>query len=200
MSRRPKGSTRGGQFAPSGRADTLVLDDPLSLPSPQPSRAESKAFFDELAYMAGVGPEIENLVRQRIDDLDAYTKVVRALADILTSKPNEINGEGFRMEQRRAASLKVFRSTANQLFELLDTSLLEGGPKERNARLALRKHGWKVRRIKQSNQFHLQSRGVLPDSSHDRPAPSGTIWAAGEGLSGLKIAPINQRSTPQPDW
>ena len=190
MRRSPKGSTRGGQFAPSGRADTLILDEPLSLSPLRSSRAESKAFFDELAYMAGVGPEIEELVGQRMDALNTHSEIARALKDSLARDFNQINGEGFRLGQRQKSSLKAFRSTANQLFELLDESLQEEGIKERHARLALRKHGWKVRRIKQSNQFHMESRGVLPDARHDRPAPSGTIWAAGEGLDGLKLVPI----------
>ena len=172
--RKPAGSpgSTGGRFVPGKRPDDQVPSDVLSLPiarrdtATQPSKTENRAFFDEIAYMASVGPEVERLITQRASALSAYD----------TSQD----------------SITRTRAAANALFETLDECLQAGGHQERHARIALRIHGLQVRRVKTS-RFWARRRGVAPRQLPQK-VNTWDWWASGDDLLGLSLLPLKQKA------
>ena len=172
--RKPAGSPggTGGQFSSGRRPDDQVPIGVLSLPltgqdtATKPSKPEARAFFDEIAYMASVGPEVERLIMQRASALS--------------------------VDDTNQDTITRTREAATALFETLDECLKAGGHQERYARIALRKHGLKVQRIK-TNRFWARRRGVAP-----RPRPhtvnTWDLWAAGDDLTGLSLLPFKQKT------
>ena len=153
---------------------------------------EGRAFFDWLAYEASVGPGVERLAIQRADALVASDSAQREYTDALADTENKLHGtEHQRVNEQTAQTNIRFRESANDLFETLDGCLSQGGSKEKYARIALRRQGLKVRRMR-SHRFLGRSRGVIPGRGDIHAANEWTTWCEGGSLSGLTLLPIKQ--------
>ena len=156
---------------------------------------EGRAFFDWLAYEASVGPEVERLAIQRADALVASDSAQREYSDALGDSENKLHGTSHqRLNDQTMQTGKQFRETANNLFETLDGCLSQGGNREKYARVALRRQGLRVKRMR-SNRFVGRSRGVVPGRGDIHAADEWTTWCEGGSLSGLTLLPIKQDTT-----
>ena len=173
--RRPKGDTRGGQFAPGSRPDEQTLSTALALSQREgDAPGNPKEFFNWLAYEASVGPEVEQLAAQRMEALEAWSSFDAPRRQVTgRSDPDEMD------------AWKHYHQSSNQLFELLNSCLLAGGHAERYARFALRKQGLQIRRVGNSGRFFWKDRGVIPDDIGLPPTERCKVWASGDNYSGL---------------
>ena len=196
--RRPKGSTQGGQFAPTGRPAEPVLNSALTLTDSEPStaanhpKAETREFFDELAYMAGVGPKVEVLAGERTHALADYAEKASARLAVIEQWPHHFAEENQEelapFSEAASAACEHARSLSNDLFSMLDACVTEGGDKERHARLALRVHGVKLSQAKFKPPYPVQ--GIV--KARRGPYPYNFNLWHGRYKSGLALAPISK--------
>ena len=132
---------------------------------------EARDFFDEWRYEASVGPTVERLLTLR--------------EDTRTMLREKIQGGVWQGETivRSARVHCEIEAQSNELFAVLDTCVKEGGQKERYAREALRKHGWRLRRFQTAPPYY--PRGVAKSDCNK--------WVSGEYRYGLLLKPIMRR-------
>ena len=153
-SRQPRGTRSGGQFVAAAHPDQQGLS-PMALdqhdqPTREVARQEAREFFNDIAYMAGVGPQIENLMQMRAETLEVFLVKKKAEDDFLSGPYSPRRKED--MDRRHqlimdAGSARAeSRRVADELFHLLESCCVQGGTKERHARLALKQLGFRLRR------------------------------------------------------
>ena len=177
-------------------------------------------FFNELAYMASVGPEIEVLVGARTHSLADYAEKASARDELGRGRPHmSEEDESALVLLAKAASEACDEacSASNKLFARLEACLSEGGDKERFARLALRIHGLKLRRVAstpphslpgvakvyvgRSRENALVATEPNPYLRHIKTHQLGRspynfdLWRSGRSQSGLSLTPIKPETS-----
>ena len=153
--RHSKGSSQGGQFAPGGRPDDQRLGTSLTLTKSDEEQTP-REFFDEIAYMAGIGPHIESVIAERFHVLKDHASKAQAMkeADDLMFLPGDDPEKRDLLTAAASDAREEARIRSNDLFSMLDDCLLAGGEKERHARQALRNFGLQVRRVKSKPPYY----------------------------------------------
>ena len=195
--RHPRGSPHGGRFAPSGRPDAQVPSGALSLSiadeptATKPSKAEARAFFDEITYMASIGPEIESMVSQRSRILKDHAAKAQAMheANDLMFLPGDDPAKRDRLTAAASDACEEARTLSDNLFSMLDGCLSEGGTKELYARQALRTSGLQVRRVK-SPPPHYPIGVIAKHTGLYRY--NFNLWMSGRYQAGLSLTPIKR--------
>ena len=189
--RHSKGSPRGGQFAPGDRPNDQRLGTSLTLTKPDEGQTP-REFFDEIAYMASVGPRIESMIAERSHALKDHVAKAQAMheADQLMFLPEDDPETRDRLTAATSDACEEARTLSNDLFSMLyNCCLAEGGTKERYARIALRNFGLQVRRIKSKPPYYPE--GVVATHTGIY-SYNFNLWVSGWYESGLSLTQIKR--------